>query len=188
MKIAIIGARSAAKEALAHRMAANAQMNGRGCLVLDDVSQKFHLAYDNINVDSCYYIICQQIVDELEKKSYEYSDLICLSSAIDPILYLNLRKVKQPYDELRRLAEKWMHTYDVILYVKSSENENAVADEFHMFQEQVDKAFDYYLQNYFKESLKTNIFKIESDDIFHHPTTILLNAVAAEEDWIKNFV
>jgi hypothetical protein len=187
MKIAIIGALGTVKEALAYRMAANAELNARRCCVLDDVAQKTYASYGEITVDTAYYLVCQQIFLELEQRAYEYSDIICLSSAIDPILYLNLRKPKEGYEEIRRLAERWMQTYTLILYVKTPEHEIALTDEFHMFQEQVDEQFDLYLQNIFKDYLKTNIYKIESDDILTQPTVVLLNKIAENEDWIREF-
>lgn len=188
MKIAIIGALGTAKEALGYKLAAYAELNARRTFVLDDLAHKVYSSYDNITVDTAYYLICQQIFLECEQKSYEYTDSICLSSAIDPILYLNLRKVKEPYAELRSLANKWMQTYQIILYVKTPKHEMAPTNEYHMFQDQVDEEFDQYLQEFFKDYLKTNIYKIESDDIYTQPMAVLLYKIAGEEDWIKNFL
>ena len=189
MKIAIIGAFGTAKTGLGYKLVANSELNGRSNCVLEDIAYYSpYPAFEQMTIDSAYFLICHQIAREQEAKAFLFDNIICFSSTIDPILYLNLRKIKQPYGELDSLANKWMDTYDLILYVSSSEHDLAPTDPYNMFQEQIDEQFDLYLQDYFKNSLKTNIYKIESDDINTTPLVLLLEKVIPNEEMIRYFL
>lgn len=189
MKIAILGAFGTAKTALGYRLAACSELNGQLCHIVDDVSRFCPLpTFEQITVDSAYYLVSDQIVQEVAAKSFGYEIIICQSSTIDPILYLNTRNFKNHYEELRSFASNWMHTYDIILYVIPPEHDLAPTDDYHTFQEKVDDEFNEYLESIFKNYLKTNIYKIKSDDIFNNGICTVLKELAGEEDWIKNFL
>jgi hypothetical protein len=189
MKIAVIGAFGTAKKALAHKLAGNAEMNGRITCVIDDFARDFTFPYyDDITLESAYYFISTQIARELDAKNCGIETIICSNSTIDPIVYLGLRKLKNPYNELEALATKWMHTYDIILYVTAAKHEIFRMSEELQFQENIDYKFYTYLESIFLDYLKTNIYKIGSDDIAAYGAIHSLVQAVGNEDWVKEFL
>jgi hypothetical protein len=189
MKIAIIGAFGTAKTALGYRMAANSEQNQQSNCILEDIAYYSpYPAFNQMALDSAYFLVCHQIAREQEAKAFSFDNIICFSSAIDPILYLNLRKIKQPYDDLRNLANNWMRTYDLIFYITSHKFDDAHTDEYYEFQEQIDKQFDLYLEEYFKNSLNTNIYKLKSDDVCTQPLYEVLVRIVEHDDRIRDFL
>jgi len=189
MKIAIIGAHGVGKTALAHMLATQCERSGLRYTVLNDVFRDcLYPSYDELAVDGAYWLVAEQIARELGAKALGYEVIICNRSTIDPIMYLNTRDFKQSYADLTTFASKWMMSYDVILYVTPPDSNLVSTDPIKTYQEKVDNEFNLYLESIFVNYLKTNIYRINSDDIFTYDVTQILKTVAGDEEWTQQLL
>lgn len=189
MKIAIIGAHGTGKTALWYMLATQCEKLGHKYTLLGDVFKDcLFPGYDELTIDGAYWLVAEQISRELRAKAFGYEVVICNRSTIDPIMYLNTRDFKQSFGDLTQFAEKWMATYDVILYTTPSEGEFVSTDPMTMYQEKVDTEFNLYLESIFINYLKTNIYRISSDDIFTYDVAQILRTVAGDEEWTRQLL
>jgi thymidylate kinase len=188
MKIAIIGTHGVGKTTLAHILASYSMKKGMSTFVVSEVVRDCPFPInDESCVDGGYWIVAEQVSRELSAKANRYEVIICDRSSIDPVMYLNARDFSQPYNDLFEFANKWMQTYDIILYVKPSKEEirgDGFRDTNKRFQEKVDEQFNLYIESIFIDYLKTNIFKVESEEIFTREIGELIKNIFGEDEWI----
>ena len=123
MKLAVIGTHGVGKTTLSLALAAEANKRGRNACHIGEVvrGSPFEINENN-SADGAYWIVSTQIRMELEAKARGYQDIICDRSSIDPMIYMSV--VGGEYDvglfsSWYNLALSWLHTYDMIVLMKS---------------------------------------------------------------------
>lgn len=188
MKIALIGTHGTGKTALAYMLASFAEKTGVLTHLISDVMRSsFMPVYDKITQDSACWCVSEQISRELRAKALGHEVIICDRSTIDPIMYLNTRDFPKSHRELTEFASDWMKSYDIIFYILPSECQLPRDRSYEKYQKEVDSQFNLYLESIFMNYLKTNIYRISTDDIFSRDVEEIIKTVVGEDEWINYF-
>jgi nicotinamide riboside kinase len=187
MKIAIIGTHGIGKTTLSHIIAAYSVKKGKSTFIVSEVIRDCPFPInDQSTVEGGYWIVTEQIARELRAKAARYEVIICDRSAIDPVLYLEAMNFREGFPELKSFANKWMQTYDIVLYIEPPDID-IVSDGFRdtnkTFQKKVDDQFNLYLNSIFIDYLNINIFRINSEEIFTRGIDQILDTILGDDEW-----
>lgn len=187
MKIAVIGTHGVGKTTFSHMLTSHLMRQGKSAFMVSEVVRECPFPInDKSSVDGGYWIVTEQIARELKAKAQGYEIIVCDRSSIDPVMYLNARHFLEHYNDLYEFAHNWMKTYDVIFYIEPAQGQiksDGFRDTDKRFQEKVDEEFNLYLNSIFINNLKTNIYKVDSGEIFESPVRQIINRTIGDEEW-----
>lgn len=115
LKVAFIGSHGVGKTTLCYGLAARLKSSDYPVEVVHEVARRCPLPInEETSVASESWILHTQIAEEIVA-AYRYPVVICDRSALDNYVYLLLSSA--PREELERLVDTWMTSYDLLVHV-----------------------------------------------------------------------
>ncbi len=171
LKICCIGTHGTGKTTLSYQQAAHYKTAGKNVKLINETARSCPFSLNlQFNSYGAMWIIHTHIKKELEAIARQADIIISDRSPIDSVMYANATGCTFgcQMQNLCRLADDWMQTYDTIFYIRPDGNyavPDGIRSTDEQFRKKVEDVFDDWIERC-NMGIQNKIIIIKSSEIF----------------------